>query len=154
MTIASPFGLWSVRCGALYLMIATAGHLVWEAAQLPLYTIWWTGTTREIVVAALHCTGGDFLISTATLLIAAGVTWISGWRTFGWRMAGTAIALGVGYTIVSEWFNVAVWRSWSYGPAMPTLPWLGTGLSPLFQWLVVPALAFAGTHFIVQPDQR
>jgi hypothetical protein len=26
---------------------------------------------------------------------------------------------------------------------MPVLPWLGTGLSPVFQWLVVPAVAFA-----------
>lgn len=134
----------------LYLMIATAGHLVWEAAQLPLYTIWRTGTTREIVVAALHCTGGDFLISTATLVVAAALARRCGWDSFGWRMAGTAMALGVGYTIVSEWLNVSVWRSWSYGPAMPTLPPLGTGLSPLLQWVVVPALAFAGTHFIVR----
>ena len=36
--------------------------------------------------------------------------------------------------------------AWAYGSAMPRLPWLGTGLSPLAQWLVVsaPALAWAG----------
>ena len=118
---------------------------MWEIAHLPLYTIWWTGTNREITVAALHCAGGDFLISTAALTIAAMMTWFFGWQPFGWRMVGTAIALGMGYTILSEWLNVSAWRSWSYSSAMPTLPWLGTGLSPLLQWVVVPAVAFATT---------
>jgi len=30
------------------------GHVIWETAQLPLYTIWKTGTPREKVVAVLH----------------------------------------------------------------------------------------------------
>ncbi len=124
-------------------MIAAIGHLLWEVAQLPLYTVWWTGMPREIVVAVVHCSGGDVLISTATLLIAAMLAWLCGWLLFEWRMAVTAILLGVGYTIMSEWLNVAVWRSWSYSSAMPVLPWFGTGLSPLLQWLVVPAVAFA-----------
>ncbi len=154
MTLRLPSRSWPFRRAALYLMIAAIGHLLWEAAQLPLYTIWWTGTTREVVVAVLHCTGGDFLISTATLLIAAVVTWLSGWQPFGWRMAGAVIALSVGYTIVSERLNVSVWRSWSYGLAMPTLPWLGTGLSPFLQWVVVPSIAFIGTHLLVQPQHQ
>jgi len=58
-------------------------------------------------------------------------------------MAPTAIALGAAYTILSEWLNVPIRRSWSYTAAMPVLPWLGTGLAPLLQWLVVPSLAFA-----------
>ncbi len=153
MTIALPLGSWPVRRAALYLLMATAGHLLWEAAQLPLYTIWWSGTSRDVAFAALHCAGGDFLISAAALLIAAVVTWLSGWPPFGWRMAGTAIAVGVSYTILSEWLNVSVWRSWSYTSVMPTLPWLGTGLSPLLQWVVVPAVAFATAHFIAQHQQ-
>jgi hypothetical protein len=55
----------------LYVIVAAIGHLVWEIAQLPLYTIWWTGTARENFVAVVHCTGGDVFITTATLLIAA-----------------------------------------------------------------------------------
>jgi hypothetical protein len=146
---------WPVKRGLLYLIVAAIGHLVWEAAQLPLYTIWWDGTAREIAVAVMHCTGGDVLISTVTLLIAAIVTWLCGWHLFGARMAATAIVLGIAYTIMSEWLNVAVWHSWSYSSAMPVLPWLGTGLSPLFQWLVVPALAFAITSrsHISRPGQ-
>ena len=144
----------SLRRAVIYVIATGIGHVVWETAQLPLYTIWWTGRTREIAVAALHCTGGDFLISTATLLIAVAVTWVSGWHPFGRRMAGAAIALGVGYTIASEWLNASVWRSWSYGSAMPTLPWLGTGLSPLLQWIVVPVIGFAGAYLIAQPKRQ
>jgi hypothetical protein len=32
--------------------------------------------------------------------------------------------------------------SWGYDSLMPTVPWIGTGLSPLAQWNVVPSLAF------------
>jgi hypothetical protein len=65
------------------------------------------------------------------------------WRAFGWRMVFTAIVLGAAYTVFSERLNVEIWRSWSYTAAMPVLPLLGTGLTPLLQWLVVPGLAFA-----------
>jgi len=56
-------------------------------------------------------------------------------------MVFTAIGLGVAYTIFSEWLNVEIRRSWSYTAAMPVLPWLGTGLTPLLQWVIVPGLA-------------
>ena len=135
--------VWAVRRAALYLIIAAAGNLVWEAGQIPLYTIWSIGTTREIFVAVTHCTGGDVLIATATLLLAALFAWLLGWRPFGYPMAPTATVLGIAYTILSEWLNVAVWHTWSYSPAMPVLPWLSTGLAPTLQWLVVPASAFA-----------
>jgi len=58
-------------------------------------------------------------------------------------MVLTAIVLGVAYTTWSEWLNVEVWRNWSYTATMPVLPWIGTGLVPVLQWLVVPGIAFA-----------
>jgi hypothetical protein len=42
-------------------------NLVWEIAQLPLYTIWNDGTRTEIAFAVLHCTLGDILIGMAAL---------------------------------------------------------------------------------------
>jgi hypothetical protein len=79
---------------ALYLIVAAIGNLVWEAVQIPLYTIWWTATRREIFIAVTHCTGGDVLIATATLLFASLFAGLLGWRPFGYRMAATAIVLG------------------------------------------------------------
>ena len=147
MTIASTGTnkRWPIRRTAIYLVIAAFGHLTWEVAQLPLYTIWSSGTARQIVVTVIHCTGGDVLISTATILVAGILAQLRGWHLFGARMLATVIALGIAYTILSEWLNVGIWRSWSYSSAMPVLPWLGTGLSPVLQWLVVPGVALSIT---------
>jgi hypothetical protein len=60
-------------------------------------------------------------------------------------MALTTILLGAGDTILSEWLNVEIRRTWAYAPAMPIVPWLGTGVAPLLQWLAVPSLAFVIT---------
>ena len=146
MTVALAAARGPVYRATHYLTIAVIGHLVWETAHVRLYTIWWDGTAREIVIAVIHCTVGDVMISTATLLIAALMARFCGWHLFGWRMIASAIILGIAYTILSEWLNIEVWRSWSYTSAMPVLPWIGTGLSPLFQWVVVPALAFGAVH--------
>jgi len=114
-------------------------------AAAAFYTLWSTGTPRAIGFALVHCTGGDFLITTATFSAAAMLARHWRWPAFGWRMALAAILLGAGYTILSEWLNVEIRRTWSYAAAMPVVPWLGTGLAPLLQWLVVPSLAFAIT---------
>ena len=110
---------------------------------MPLYTLWWTGTPRAIVIALIHCTGGDLLITVTSLTAALVLAWRLRWRPFGWRMIFTAIILGAAYTVFSEWLNVEIRRSWSYTATMPVVPLIGTGLTPLLQWLVVPGLAFA-----------
>ena len=125
-----------------YLGFSASAHLVWETAQLPFYTIWTEGTRYQLVVAVLHCTGGDVLIAAFTLLAAillTGRNWPAAGRA---RVACIAIALGIGYTIYSEWLNVTVRHLWTYSPLMPVVPPLGTGLSPLLQWAVIPFLAF------------
>ena len=123
--------------------VAAIGHLAWEAAQLPLYTLWRAGTPQDIAFALIHCSGGDVLITTATFAVATALARHFRWPSFGWLMVFTAIALGAAYTIFSEWLNVEIRRTWSYTAAMPVLPVLGTGLAPLLQWLVVPGLALA-----------
>src|SRR5262245_39414446 len=72
--------------------LAAIGHFFWEAAQLPLYTLWRTGSSREIAFAVIHCTGGDILITTVTLAVAAALARVFRWRAFGWRMVFTVIA--------------------------------------------------------------
>lgn len=126
------------------LVISAATHLTWEVVQLPLYMIWWTGTKTEIAFAVLHCTAGDLLIMTSALvaaLVVFGHGWPSSEISFRNVMLAT-IVIGVGYTIYSEWVNVSVRGSWAYTAWMPTIPPLGTGLTPLLQWIGVPGLAF------------
>src|SRR5215471_13827285 len=110
---------------ALAVALAAIGHLFWEAVQLPLYTLWRTGTPREIAFAVIHCTGGDVLITTATFAVAAALAQYLHWPAFGWRMVFTAIALGAAYTAFSEWLNVEIRRTWSYTAAMPVVPFIG-----------------------------
>ena len=42
---------------------------------------------------------------------------------------------------MAEWLDVEVRRSWAYSDLMPVLPPLGTGLSPVLQWVVIPSAA-------------
>ena len=126
-----------------YLALIALGNLVWEAAQMPLYTIWIDGTPAQIGFAWAHCTVGDVLIGAITLA-AAVILWRARFwpREAFWQVATTTIALALAYTIFSEWLNIEVRRSWAYRDIMPTLPGLGTGLSPILQWVIVPLLAF------------
>lgn len=125
-------------------VVSAAGNLLWEFAQLPLYTLWRDGTVREILFAVLHCTGGDLLIAWSSLGAALLVFGRSRWPDERFApVAVAAVAIGVGYTIFSEWLNVEVRGAWAYTELMPVVPGLGTGLSPLLQWIVIPGLAFA-----------
>ena len=140
--LGKPFGKWG---GILrYLLAIAMGNLVWELAQMPLYTLWRTGSSRDVAFAALHCAAADLLIAAAALLIALMLSRASGWpqRGFG-RVAAATLALGLGYTVLSEYVNTIVLATWAYSDLMPTMPWLGTGLAPLAQWIVIPGLALA-----------
>jgi hypothetical protein len=129
---------------ARYLLAIAFTNLAWEFAYLPLYTIWSTGDAAEIVFAAVHCTGGDVLIATASLALAlllGGAAWPVARRSF-LRVAVLSIAFGLAYTVFSEWLNVSVRRSWAYSDLMPLVPLLEVGLSPVLQWIVLPPAAF------------
>jgi len=116
--------------------------LIWEFGHFPLYTLWESGAAGEIAYAALHCTVGDVLIGTGALMLALIATRAGPPAT--WRLAPIAavtVTLAVAYTVFSEWMNVEWREGWAYAPAMPTLPVIGTGATPLLQWFVVPSLA-------------
>ncbi len=132
------------RPAALYLGVVVALHLVWETLQLPLYTIWRTDEPRAIAFAVLHCTAGDAMIASASLLVAWLALGRPAWPSERFiAVMVTTVVVGVGYTVASEWWNTEVRKSGAYSTLMPTVPLLGTGLSPLMQWLVVPAMGFA-----------
>ena len=131
-----------------YVIASGVLNLIWEIAQMPLYTLWLTGSFPEISYAILHCTAGDILIASLSLTGARVILRARHWpeeRAFS--VAVITIALALAYTAFSEWWNVEVRQGWAYRDIMPRLPFLGTGLSPLLQWLVVPLLAF----WIVSP---
>ena len=127
---------------ARYVIAVAMGNLLWEVFQLPLFTLWQTARPGYLAFAVLHCWVGDLLIALFSLgfgILVAGRSWPSR----GYIPVATATLLvGLAYTVFSEWLNVEVRGSWAYAPAMPRVPPLGTGLSPLLQWVVVPLVAF------------
>jgi hypothetical protein len=125
-----------------YLSATALLDLLWEAAHLPLYTIWTDGTIRDNGFAVLHCTMGDVLIALAALTAALMVAGDHVWPARRWTpVAALTLTIGLAYTVYSEHLNANVRRSWTYSELMPRLPLLGTGLSPIAQWFVVPTAA-------------
>jgi len=127
---------------ARYLGFILVTNLIWESAQLPLYTLWSTGTPLEIAWAVIHCAAGDVLIAAAALAL--------GWLVAGLpslahpvpaRLVLTAILAGVAFTALSEWRSTQVTHAWSYAAAMPLVPGTPIGLTPMLQWLILPTFA-------------
>ena len=130
-----------VRFFLRYLFWTGLFNLGWEVVQLPLYTLWEDGSPSFVAFAVLHCTAGDVLIASISLLLARIVSGNRQWPQQRYmQVALTTIGIGVVYTVYSEWSNTVVTRTWAYSLSMPTL-W-GIGLSPILQWLLIPAWTF------------
>ena len=98
-----------------FLVFIALANLAWEFAQMPLYTLWYEGTAGEIIFAAVHCTGGDILIASASLLISFLLVARPAWpRATYKRVAALTIGFALPYTVFSEWLNTGVRGSWAY----------------------------------------
>lgn len=125
-----------------YLITVAGLNLIWEIVQLPLYTLWRTGSIQSIAIAILHCTIGDMVIAITALISALLFLAADNWPAHRQlRVAFLAIAIGLIYTIYSERFNIGR-GAWAYTELMPILPWLNVGLTPVLQWLVIPSIGF------------
>lgn len=151
-------GGWHSRWGVFARHVACLAvlSLIWEFAQMPFYTLWETGTSGEVVFAVFHCTIGDAMIGgftlLAVLLVFGGESWPRARRA---RVLTATVALGLGYTVFSEWLNVDLRGAWAYSERMPLVPPTGTGLTPLLQWLILPVVAYRlATRGIAQSAER
>ena len=141
-----------------YIPLLGALNLLWEIAQLPLYTLWDEGPPSFIAYAVVHCTLGDIVIGTLTFPIALIATRAGTVATWRWRtVALILLVLAAGYTVFSEWINTTARQSWAYSALMPVMNIGGVeiGLSPLFQWLVIPpvSLWLAGFRSITKAKE-
>lgn len=122
---------------------AVAGlNLLWEIVQLPLYTVWQSGSTQDIIVAVLHCTAGDVIIAISALVLSLMLLGNSDWpKQRHLPVSVLAVLVGLIYTIYSERVNLAS-GEWAYSDLMPIIPWLDVGLTPILQWVVIPGFCF------------
>ena len=116
-------------------------NFVWEIWQAPLFKSMDSLTHFE---ATLHCTLaalGDVVILLVAFWIVALAArsrhWIFHPKTI--QVIGF-IAIGIIITVVIEAMAIHVLNRWQYAITMPTLPILGTGITPILQWLIIPPI--------------
>lgn len=122
---------------SLWSALAFALNLMWEVAQVRLYTIWSAADGMDIAWALFHCTLGDVLIALVMFALADIALWRADWPVSRPWTGGSIVVIGaMAFTAWSEWYNVYRVASWSYTASMPTI--FGIGISPLSQWLILP----------------
>jgi hypothetical protein len=139
--IVPPWTAWKKFLSPLWqwAVLALGLHLLWEIGQLPFYTLREEANAWRIALYVGHCVLNDVMIATLAYLAVALAWWQVDWpRQRPWTGGMMLIAIGLGYTVFSEWYNVYRAGSWAYAETMPRI--LGIGLTPLLQWLVVPVV--------------
>jgi len=116
-------------------------NFVWEMWQITFFVAipiepHWVG-----VAACTQATFGDVAISLIAFWSVAALA-----RSRWWIIRSSSaqvvsfVAVAVVITIMLEALATGPLERWSYTPSMPTLPITGTGILPLFQWILLPPL--------------
>jgi hypothetical protein len=136
---------------ALWSALAFVLNLVWEIAQVRLYTLWAEADGMNVAWALLHCTLGDVAIALAMFAVAAIMLWRTDWPVLHPWIGGAVVVIGaMAFTAWSEWYNVYRAGNWAYTASMPMI--FGIGLSPLLQWLILPpVMAIAYRRLVSMP---
>lgn len=121
------------------LVLSFLGHFTWEILQAPLFANLSKTDHFSGIAICLKATFGDLAIALAAFWCAAIVAKGRNWVTnTGIPAPAMFFAVGLLATIGLEYLNTEVTDRWAYDGVMPTLPILGTGLSPILQWIFVP----------------
>jgi hypothetical protein len=132
-------------------------NFFWEVVHTYFYTLK-ESPFNTMLYGWLHCTLGDVVITLASFWVVSLVS-----RSRRWLLSLNEmnflgfIGIGVMYTFLSEWANVRFFKSWGYNDKMPMIPLTGIGLTPVLQWIVVPAVVIflARDHLVIsQPADK
>lgn len=120
----------------------------WEMLQAPLYVGMAEAPHRSATLLCLVATLGDCVLFVAAFGITAAIFRDRHWiRTATFRQVFWFTAIGLAMTVLIEEAAVrGIGWNWQYSALMPRLPLLGTGLSPVLQWLILPPLVFRLVH--------
>lgn len=120
-------------------LFAALLHFAWEMLQAP----FWVGMAAmphwEGVRTCAIATIGDVMIALVAFWAGAIVVRSRAWLLSPDRSAVIAyIVTGLLITIAYEFLATGPLGRWEYTDAQPRLPWIGTGVAPLLQWLTLP----------------
>ena len=117
-------------------------HFVWEMWQAPFFASMPSISHWSGVVACSRATLGDAVMAVVAFwgpaLLRGSRQWFAAPRR---PEVLLYVAIGLALTVAFEWLATGPLERWSYGPEMPRLPILGTGLLPALQWVLVPPVA-------------
>jgi len=122
--------------------VAFALHLIWENVQAPLYAEY-TLSWHNFFICFLG-TVGDVGITVAVFVFLLVV------KSFYWDMLTRQdytilIVLGFFIAVLIEQ-NALLLQAWSYTEAMPLIPYVRVGLTPVLQMTVLLPLTFFVTQ--------
>ena len=123
------------------LILSFPMHFTWEFLQAPLFRNMQDATHMYGIRICLQATLGDLVIALIAFWVASFLAGTRHWAAQPNRRATAAwISMGVAVTVVLEFYSTEVAERWAYDVSMLRLPVIGTGLSPLLQWIFVPML--------------
>ena len=116
-------------------------NFVWEFLQVPTYAGMAEVAHWQGIKICTFATIGDVAFALASFWLAAWFAHSRQWMRKPNKAALTVfLSSGLIITMAIEFYYTEIAYRWSYAPSMPRLPLLGTGLSAMLQWLVVPLL--------------
>jgi len=113
----------------------------WEFLQIPLYVGMADAPHWDATKVCAFATLGDAVIMVVAYWTAAVAARSRYWflKPRQWPITVFLLA-GIAITIVLERLATGPLDRWQYAAAMPVVPLLGVGLTPLLQWLVLPLI--------------
>jgi hypothetical protein len=122
-------------------------NFVWEMLQIPFFRGMTQAPHWDALLICLQATLGDVGIALAAFWTIAWLGRDRHWPTRPRPAQIAAFALvGLLITTAFEWLATQVWSLWSYSGLMPMIPFLGVGLVPLLQWIVLPPVVIWFVH--------
>jgi hypothetical protein len=119
----------------------------WEFLQVPFFAGMAEATHWDAVLFCSRAAAGDVVIMLVAFWSVALATRSREWIRRPTRMHVIAFAgVGVVITLLFEWIATDILNRWQYSTLMPTLPVIGTGLTPVLQWILLPPLAVWFVH--------
>jgi hypothetical protein len=123
-------------------------HFVWEFLHAPTYSNMATMPHWDGIKVCTSATFGDVGFALTAFWITSLFAKTRQWafRPTLWQVL-LFIVVGVALTVGFEYYYTTISLRWTYSELMPLVPPFGTELSPLLQWLFIPALVLWFTRF-------
>ncbi len=123
------------------LILSFPMHFTWEFLQAPLFRNMRDATHMDGIRMCLQATLGDMVIALIAFWVASFLAGTRHWAALPNRWTTAAwLSTGLAITVALEFYSTEIAGHWAYDVTMPRLPVIGTGLSPLLQWISVPML--------------